>query len=634
MLNTNIESSILSDDVAANGTIINSPKGYEVPSITQPKGEPNRTNVLTGDVLGSRELPPQLPPVEGNDKKQGGFSRVLSFIRKPFCHDQPPAPPNSAVQAIPKPNQLLNPRREDYSNANQHLVSIWSKGGASPEEAALLPLIAKILSDSFHVSVNQTFVSKDFDEMVNTIRRLRGKVGLSELAVMILLALIIEYQMYRQIGIKSAAEFYRRESETMGISSSSARDYTTRGAMFLKYRQDFLEGMDGTPGVSLDDFIKLHMSKLTMYGRAVEKFGREGALIRLKQLNFREFKQELVVNKPAHQHHLKQTAEKTLSSISVHDDQKAMIRGLNLAPNEKRALHIIVRGSQYYPIKDFSEDQVMEVEKRLRQKRVDNLESGLKMVLNRCPRKAYNPDDPLAISEDLYDLRNINDVVLRIRSGLSLAMPARRTIAILVNRLYFERMTFKNQWNTFYNGVEYTSFRDFAMQELGMGEDYRDYIKIGQVLMDYYYFLDGLSDMDTEAVFLKLRYLPKALNTHKGDEPLVLARLRSLTVREFKVFSEEPDFEITFSKRLTKKQLAKFNELLSCVRNPHAPLYQSDIIELYDKTEYGWVCAIERNILAESRKGQDSSEHPLITPEDAKEENLISENAADSSLVA
>jgi hypothetical protein len=520
-----------------------------------------------------------------------------------------------------------------HNNANFHLVSIWSHNGDSPEEIKRLQEIAVVLAGSFHVPVDEALVSKDFTTIVSTIRRLRGKIGVSELAAMILLALIVEYQMYRQIGIKSDAEFFRRESEAMGISSSLARDYCKRGMAFLKYRKDFLEGLDGTSGIALDDFVKSHMSKLTLYERAVEKFGRAEALIRLKQLNFRDFQKELSVKKPAGQRPQKQLAENTHSSVSDHDEQKATILELNLAPNEKRALHIIAKGSKYHSTSGLTEEQVIEVEKRLRQKRAEIFESNLRIAPIGFQRKAYNPDDPLAISEDLYGLRNINDIILRIRSGLSLTMPARRTIAILLHRLYTEKGTFGFYWKRPYEGVEYTSFGDFAMQELGMGEDYRDYIAVGRVLKEYYYFLDCLSDMDTEAVFLKLRYLPKALNTHKGDEPLVLARLRSLTVREFKAFSEKPDFETTFSKKLTEKQLTKFYELLNCTRNPHHPFHHdTDFIEMYHDSEEGWIYAIERNVLSESKKK--NSELPNPTPEAANEDTLIAKKTSEPPLVA
>jgi hypothetical protein len=403
----------------------------------------------------------------------------------------------------------------------------------------------------------------------------------------------------------------------------------------MRFRSDILDGVGETSGISLDDFVASHMSKLTYYRRAVQKFGNEGALIRLKNLNFRDFLKELVEKDPVSKHSSKQAVGNDLGSVSVYDDQKAMILDLNLAPNEKRALHMIARKSIYYPTSGLTEEQVIEADKRLRQRRIDAFANNLIYgVPTKFQRKAYDPDDPLAISEGLYEIRHLNDAILRIRSGLSLAMPARRTIAVLLFRLHSENETFKSQWKCPHEGVKYNSFRDFSIQELGMGEDYRDYLVIGKVIRDYYYFLDWLTDMDTEAVFLKLRYLPKALNTHKGDEPLVLARLRSLTVREFRAFSEDPDFEITFSKRLTKKQMASFNDLLSCIRNPHDPLYQNDFVELYDESEKDWVYVIEQNLLAESRKENDPSDLLALTPRDVNGDKLIPENKTDSTLVA
>jgi hypothetical protein len=470
--------------------------------------------------------------------------------------------------------------------------------------------------------------------MVNMVRSLREKVGSSELAVMILLGFIKwDPLMYQQIGIKSDAEFYRREADIMGISRSSAREYAARGIALVKYGHDIFNWVGETEGISQDELIRLHLSKLILYQQGIEKFGREGVLIRLKTLSFRAFKKEIVGPQPARQSRQKWSAEKAPDFSLVHKDQKEMILGLELAPSEKRALQIIVKGSKYYTTTGLTEDQFTEVERRLHQKRLDVLDENLKSAPIKYERKAFNPADPLALSDDLYNPGNINDVVLRIRAGLALVVPARRTIAILVNRLYYEKL-YQNKWKAFYEGVEYATFESFCLTVLGLGMDYRDYIKIGAVLRDYYYYLDYLDDMDTESMFFKLKYLPRALTTHKGDEPLVLARLRSLTVREYKIFAEEPDYEITYSRRLTKQQLTQFSNLLSRIRTPGAPSHQYDFIEIFDKSEIGWVSVIEKDVLAESREGNGTSELPTLTQEEASEDKPMSEAKDDSHSVA
>jgi hypothetical protein len=533
------------------------------------------------------------------------------------------APANQTQMKLP------NPKAEAYQWGNFHLISDgltkWSSETSySTEQLNLLRQIAEIFADSWHTSLPVekalALTTYDFSTMVEVIRNLRGKVGASELAVMVLLALIVEQKMYQQIGCRSDTEFFRRNAEVMGISSSRARDYCQRGAAFLKYRMDILEGVGGVSGISLDEFVTSHMSKLTLYERAVVNFGREGTLSRVKSLTFRDFQAELAVKKMPN----KNSPEKSSMNVpsasdnpflgfnSIHEIQKAQILELNLSPEEKGALRIIAKGGRYYMTKYLTEEQAIEVETRLRQRRVEAVENNLKMAPIDFQRKSYDSSDPLAISDDLYELNNINDIILRIRSGLTLLMPARRTIAILTYRVYIEN---ELQWKSPRMGVKYKAFRDFAMNELGMGEDYRDYLAVGKVIKDYYYLLDGLSDMDTETVFLKLRYLPNALKSHKGDEPLILARLRSLTVREFKLFSDDPDFEIIFSKKLTKKQLKEFNGILYRTRN-YDNVHPSNFIEIFDDSERSWVDMIVEQVLAES---EEQREHLQFLPSPANE---------------
>jgi hypothetical protein len=502
-----------------------------------------------------------------------------------------------------EPIHLPNPLFENYRDADFRLITIRSKFGSSvpPEYNKDLHQIAKILSEAWHLSDIDPFVltSYDFSTMVTAIRKLRKKIGLSELAVMLLLAIILRDKLYTQEGWKSDAAFFRSTSEVMGISSSRARDYSKRGTVLLNYYLDFFKGIDEVAGIPLEDFVVSHMSKLTIYAKAVEKFGRKDALVFFKSLTFREFQDRVATrkqidNKANHAHVVQSKCPG--GSPDVHQEQIEMINDLNLAPNEKRLLRIIAKGGKYCYTKYLTEEQVVQVETRLRQKRVEIFENNLKSAPLAFKRKRFNPNDPLAFSEELFDLYNINDIILRIRSGLALIVPARRTIAILLYRLFNEK---KNEWQNPYGGPEYKNFRDFASEKLGMGEDYRDYLRVGKVIMSHYYFLNSLTDMDTEDMFFKLRYLEAALKTHKDNEPLVLARLRTLTIREFKIFSELPDFETTFSKRLTQKQLKVFREALNSSRGLER-FYLGDFIEIYSSDETSRVERIVDDVLREA----------------------------------
>jgi hypothetical protein len=529
--------------------------------------------------------------------------------------------PLTKASVNPTSNRLPNLKAKNYHSANINLImkqiAGWSITGNpyTPEEMSLLKKIANIFSDAWHTSLPTdealVLTSYNFSTIVTVIRSLRKKVGLAELAVAILIALVIEHRLYSK-HCRTLSGFFRLHGEIMGLSPSGIRDYYKRGIVFLKYREDILEGIDEIPGIPLDEFVGQHMAKLTLYERAVEEFGRKEALCNLR-LTFREFQKKLSAKNPQNKKTFsalqkKSPATNTVSSQEIHEAQKNMILALDLKPNEKRLLQIIAKNGIVYSIEKLTEEQLALLEIRLRQHRVQIFERNLKLVLRGVQYKPIDLVNPLLISDELYRLTNISEIILRIRTGLALIAPVRRTIAILTFRLFSEKLTFESQWKHPRKGIVYSSFRDFAMDELGLGEDYRNYIAVGQVLKDYYYFLDGFSEIDTEAVFLKLRYLPKALKTHKENEPLVLARLRSLTVREFKLFSEEPDFEITFSKRLTQKQLDKFTERARPFFKRNGSL---DFIEIYQETEYVFVEKIVREIIEETKSSENLNPHDL-----------------------
>jgi hypothetical protein len=343
LLDHQVDQSDVAIQIATNNAF------FGLPTVTPEKKE-DLTNVLSGDESYNRKVSPQASPmVDDKKNRRGSLGRVIKFIKKPFTGRKPSDSPISTSQTIPAANHISNPKHESYEAARHHLISILSKGDNSPGEIELLQKAAIVFADLYHGPVDEAIVSKDFTTLVNAIRRLREKIGLPELVVMILLALIVKNKLYKDIGIKSAAGFFRLEAETMGISSSRARDYSIRGVAFMDYRKDILEGSEEISGISLDDFVKLHMSKLTLYARAVEKFGRKGALVRFKELSFREFQKELAVKEPSDIPQQKQSANSASvnEAASAHDNQKAMILELNLSPQEKRAWRIIAKGGIY-----------------------------------------------------------------------------------------------------------------------------------------------------------------------------------------------------------------------------------------------------------------------------------------------
>jgi hypothetical protein len=545
-------------------------------------------------------------PVQGTENEtKTAIHWAKQLFMKDLAEKQVSSTPLlTAPQTVEKPKRFPpSPKIEQYGKTHRFWVhmnaGLWQEGSKA-QKIAWRAEIAEIFNDAWRTSLPLdeavVLTTHDFKAIVATIKKLRNKVGLAELAVAILLALVVDNKLYKQSGCGSASKFFLRYSETMGISASRARDYCKRGFTFLDYRKDFLEGVGSIPGIPIDEFASSYMSKLTIYDAAVRKFGREQALYKLKTLSFRDFKEELKVKKPKVKN-VPNNAQAHKSSdglpcvvYNAHEEQKAMIEALNLSPSEKRLLQIIAKNGNAFPIHRLTDEQREQLEIRLNKWRVEYFERHLPYNSSLFERKSYDPANPLAISDDLYKLTDINDICLRIKAGLALIVPARRTIAILLNRLFTE---LPHSYKHPRPGVEYASFRDFAMEELGMGEEYRDYIAVGKVINGNPDVLYWLSDRDTEDVFFKLRYLLKALDTHKGNQCLVIARLRSLTVREFKLFSETSDFEITFSKKLTKKQLDLFKEDLWGSRNKDRMNHPCDYIEVYSESEKPWVLKFE-----------------------------------------
>ena len=543
------------------------------------------------------------------------LKRVFPISEPLLLHSQRTENPSDT------PRRLIKPKAENYNHASTTLIrflngSLYSDKSLREEvpPAELIQIISNIFNDAFHTSLTSfeslILTNWDFDSIIRVIKKLRIRERIHELIVMILLSIVVEKKLYKDRGCKSESSFYKKYASVMGISGSKARDYSYRGIAFMKYRKDILEGVGCIPGIPLEVFVSKHMSKLTIYGLAVNKYGREKALDNLHVLSFREFQETVIKKVKPKKEGVTPRFKQRQSSLfkpplTADEKQKAMILELNLSTSEKRLLHIIAKGGIVQVVPKLTPEQLELVENRIRQHRVELLEEGLRHAPVLFERKSYKPtapfgfsSKPLAISDDIYELCYFEDIVLRIKEGLALVVPSRRIIAILMNRLY-AYIDLRSRCLYPRPGVTYNSFEEFVREEFDMGAEYRDYIAIGKVILDHYYFLDHLTDIDTEDVFFKLKYLPNALRTHNSDEYLVLARLRSLTIREFKLFSMMSDFEITFSKKLNKKQLDLFDYHLQCGRNKEKVSHGSsgDYIELYSKDEVGMVLKIVDDVI-------------------------------------
>jgi hypothetical protein len=507
-------------------------------------------------------------------KSEGIAPSVSMQMDKPLA--------SQADTALPNPNgeQL----HSGFSLMINNSLCYWAEGteGYSSDEMSLLSKIAYSYANTMHTSTDEndalSLTTSDFATIVKTIRRLKKKTGFAELAVMILLDTVVEQELYRKLlYCTSSSRFFQRCEELMGISSSRARDYQQRGYAFLHYSEDILEGTGETEGIPLEELVSSHLTKLRLYPKAVTKFGRKEALRLFKASSFREFQHELKAAKLPKA----QSSDSRSKNKPSHEEAGEASGSPVLSAAEDKYFRIIAKGGIPHMIVGLNPEQVETAQTRLREYHNQVLEKAYAWN----EHESYNQDNPLEIEEGLYKLRDVAEIIRRIRSGLALVMPTRRTIAVLVYRLSYEA-NLRSKWQHPHEGRGYNSFKDFAMNELGMGEDYRDYVKVGRVLKNYYYFLNGMEDKDTEAVFLKLRYLEDALRTYNKNEILVRIRLQSLTVRQFKEFSVNPDFEQSFWKNPSKKQLELFSERFApSIKGYEAIGKEVSFIEAYDSSE-------------------------------------------------
>jgi hypothetical protein len=509
----------------------------------------------------------------------------------------------------------------------------------SPEEAKIINNLAQLISKANHLSLPEeeiiALTTSDFNSVVSVIKKLANKVGLAELGAMVLLAIAVDDLYFLQKkGYKNELDFFKQNAELMSMSVSCARDFAVRGRNFLRYRLDILNGIEDIEGMSLENLANTCLAKLTYYEKAVEAFGDKQALIYLKTLSFREFKKVL----PSDASKVRSSKKEKGAKESKQLDYDLLLKELDLKPNHKRLLKIKAKGGIPVTIPRYLTDQqVGLIQARYREHRLKSVQDNYESRWRKWDHyKPMDPNDPLKIDDlcfkgelvfekivgtrDDYlekaywtpdeprqrfenQIWDYGDIVLRIREGLNQIQPARRAIAVLLYRLVNEK-AFKNKWKNPREGVNYVSFGDFAIEELGLRENYRDYLAVGKVLKEYHYFLNHLSDIDVEDTFLKLRYISDALKTHKDDEYLVLARLRSLSVREFKRFSIDPDFDLHFERRLTKKELDEF--ILFCqstTNNYYGEEYNDnniDFIEAYREGDEHLVYWIAQKVIEET----------------------------------
>jgi hypothetical protein len=423
--------------------------------------------------------------------------------------------------------KLKNPYKEKIEKARSEIflkgLSLWKTGENfySPEETELLTKISQLFSTAYHISMPEedllVLTSNDYTSVVSIIKKLARKVGLAELGTMILLAIAVDDNFYlKKAGYNGESDFFQQNASLMGISPSCSRDYAIRGRIFLRYRLDILNGIDDVTGISLETFANTCMAKLSLYEKAVDEFGNKQALIYLKTLSFREFK-KIIPTKGTEGYSFKRKKRLKESSLSVLD-YNLRLQELELRQSEKRLLRILAKRGIPVPIGQYLTDhQIFLIETRYREARVKSMQEYYDSTSKKWVYyKEMDPDFPLRVddlcfhngtawekiigsredykesgcyfpgdSRPFFDstsrIFNFEDIILRIRFGLKQIQPARRTIAVLLFKLVNEK-GLKGKWKKPREGVEYKSFKDFAIEELGLRENYRDYLAVGKVL--------------------------------------------------------------------------------------------------------------------------------------------------------
>jgi hypothetical protein len=447
--------------------------------------------------------------------------------------------------------------------------------GHTPEDLEKTERVSNLLAHVTHTTTDPdnklALCSLDLNVIVAAIRKMKGEMGLAELATAILVNMVMEQGLYKQLMFyRNRSEFINRSEELLGISPSKIRDMNLRGKAFHIHQKDLIDGIEGEAGITLEELACKHLSKLTLYSKAVGKYGRVEALRRLKAQTFEEFHGGL---KDANKRSQKPCTPK--SDVSPDMTQYSAA--------EREFYRVISKGGYPCVVRNLTESQVQQVKTKLD----DYHRRIMKEWYERHAHwhKPYDPANPLKIDNDFWYLNDIEDITRRIRAANSVNAPKRCSIAILMFRLSHEE-ALKSQWRD-YQGelLRYVSFAKFSMEVLGFGEDYRDYVRVGRILWDrqYYRFLVGL-DIHTDAMFYKLRYLDDAMKTHKSNEVLIYQRLQTLSVRDFALFSRNPVFESTFVKKLSKTKREKFAGLLKTLaenRNDQ----MTHIIELHNYDE-------------------------------------------------
>ena len=433
-------------------------------------------------------------------------------------------------------------------------------------------------------------VSTDGRLLETSARDLHTGNNLALLRLAIDCSFLKEERLSTQIhGCPTPAAYRRQVDNRIDMSPRRFNDLAASGDTFRARYEELLNGVDGEPGIPLDDLAR-SITKLPYYEAARKRVDPKEAIRAMAKYSYARLQGVCAPRRSLGDRDSGRGRRQARGYLQA--EKAVQPPAKSVAPrhlpevhseNERRLLHGVQFGRDLF------------IASSERSEALDSLESDIRKYREDINSK--NSDhfggSPLGLgteyplNEDLLTSRNAFDLEECIRKGIANMAADRWTVAILVARLRYEDQ-FKPRWN-----YEHGSFSVYARVVLGIGEELRDLLRVGRNLLKYPFFLEGQQGLNTDNAFYSFRYVDLAMEKHENNVDLIRARLRSLTTREFAEFARDPLFDERGSKkRLTLKQEERYSKLLDELNHELSLGRSVKIIEILTEGERSKVATL------------------------------------------
>jgi hypothetical protein len=454
-----------------------------------------------------------------------------------------------------------------------------------PEAAAL----AKSLGFSGDEDTGIMLFTSSPGFIANTVREKHIHNSVRLLMAGIDLSVLRQQGISRQIqGGASKADFDRTSDQRIELSSARCSYLASGGDVYRVSHKELLEGVDGEPGIPLDDLAR-KFGKLRLYPEVKARVGAKRAIAAMKTMTFRQFKafrftDSPDIKVPAPTPAAKQAGHPETTRKSVQGGRVVVQPSDPQTPLECELRRAVQNGYPVY-LAYSRHTQVIEGLDATIQSWRDGVNEETRRFYAQSPALGHGTSFPL--NDDILSCTNGVELQDRVRAAFQDAGADRRTVAIGVTRLADEPDS-----RPYWNGGN-SLFSVFARLSLGIGEELRDLLSVGRNLIRYPFFLEGQTGFDSDDAFYSLRFIAKAMVTHNNNVELIRARLRTLTTREFSQFAADPLFDQRGSTRpLTRKQVERYSELQAELQHLISQGYSVKVVELYTVSEKNNVMAI------------------------------------------